>query len=269
MSATSAQIGAHYDSMAALYRAFWGDHIHHGLFLAGDEPPHDAQVAMIEHCWSLVSTSSAISMLDAGCGHGGTLLYLARRGSLQRGLGLTLSPAQARLARTAAARGDTGPLLEFLVADADTFAYPAAAFDLVWSMESSEHFADKARYFCNAASALQSGGRLLVAAWTGSMERERVRAVARDFLCPALQTATEYQAQIEAAGLRLLACQDLTARVVRTWEICRRRARMAAPLAPLLPAMASDFLRAIDVILEAYRSGELTYTVLAAEKPAP
>jgi methyltransferase family protein len=39
--------------------------------------------------------------------------------------------------------------VNFEVANADSFDVPAAAFDLVWTMESSEHLADKSRYFSN------------------------------------------------------------------------------------------------------------------------
>jgi tocopherol O-methyltransferase len=269
MTATAEQIRAHYDTMALIYRTFWGDHIHHGLFSQGDEAPGEAQVKMIGYCHGLVAQGGIGSMLDVGCGHGGTLIHLATLHSGLKGLGLTLSGAQAEIAQENARLAGVKQRVDFLVQDAETFAYPQEAFDVVWNMESSEHFADKPRYFHRAAAALRPGGRLLVAAWTGSMASPQVRDVARDFLCPSLQTPAEYRAQMEAAGLRLVTEHDLTAGVVRTWELCRQRARLAAPLAPLLPRMVGEFVRAIDVILGAYRSGELTYTVLAAEKPLP
>ena len=77
--ATMAQVREHYDSLALIYQTFWGDHIHHGLFGTGKESAVDAQVKMLEHCAGLLDVHGGEKVLDAGCGHGGTLLYLATR----------------------------------------------------------------------------------------------------------------------------------------------------------------------------------------------
>jgi hypothetical protein len=41
--------------------------------------------------------------------------------------------------------------------------------------------------------------------------------------------------EIEAAGLRLTAVEDLTRMVTPTWEICWRRARLVSPFKLLFP----------------------------------
>ena len=47
---------------------------------------------------------------------------------------------------------------------------------------------------------------------------------------------------------------------------CAERARFARPVYQLLPRAVRDFVEGIDVILEAYRSGDLRYTVVTATK---
>ncbi|HMK21637.1 MAG TPA: class I SAM-dependent methyltransferase [Terriglobales bacterium] len=262
--ASASQIRDHYDSLAFLYQAFWGDHIHHGLFLA-DESPATAQVQMLDHCVGLLGLRGGEQVLDAGCGHGGTLLHLAGRWNC-RGTGLTLSPKQAEIAHEKAAKTGFDRQVEFLVSDVTLFAFPPDAFDLVWAMESSEHFPDKPKFFADVKHTLHSQGQLLLAAWTGPMKSSAVREVARAFLCPELWTAAEYAQAIEAVGLEVAHQEDLSVKVIRTWEICRQRARAAGALVRLLPQATQEFVAGIDVILEAYRSGDLTYTVLVARK---
>lgn len=264
--ATAAQIREHYDSLALIYRTFWGDHLHHGLFETGVESPEAAQVKMLDHCVQSLNLHGGEQVLDAGCGHGGTLLYLAEKVNCE-GLGLTLSPKQARIAQQKALRA--GRKLTFLVEDVENFSFPPGHFDLVWAMESTEHFADKSKFLRNVNTALRADGKLLLAAWTGSMSSARVADVARAFLCPELWTPEEYQAAIESAGMKVKFCEDLTTKVVRTWEICLQQARSAGPVVKLMPRAVREFVAGIEIILDAYKSGDLTYTVLTAANANP
>ncbi len=261
---TTAAIRDHYDSLAFVYRSFWGDHIHHGLFVSEQETPEQAQVNLLDYCIAKVNPGGE-QVLDVGCGHGGTAIRLAKRCDCTV-LGLNISEKQAQLARGNARRERVSAQTAFLTQDAETYEYPAQAFGLVWTMESSEHFQDKEQYFRNVARTLRAGGRLLLAAWTGAMARPAVREVARAFLCPELWTATRYQAAIEAAGMRVKSSEDLSQQVMRTWEICQRKARANQTVVSLLGESAQGFVGGIDSILDAYRSGDLTYTVLVAEK---
>ncbi len=258
-------IREHYDSFAWIYRSFWGDHIHHGLFLRGNELPEEAQVNLLDHCARLSDVRQGFRVLDVGCGHGGTCVYLARRYGCHTE-GLTLSPKQVLLAKEKARRAGVEKLTHFEVADVETHVFPTGVVDLVWTMESSEHFRDKSDYFRRAALSLRPRGRLMLTAWTGSMQNPRVSAVANAFLCPSLQIAEDYERQIESAGLRIRGCADITTQVIRTWEICLERARKLGALVRIFPREVREFVHGIGTILEAYCSGDLTYSVIVAEK---
>lgn len=260
------EIREHYDSLAFVYRTYWGDHIHHGFFETGEESAPDAQLKMLQHCLSLLPQRQWQNVFDVGCGHGGTSTYLAQRFGCHV-TGLTLSEKQQKLATENAAKGGVGERARFVVGNADFYDFPEAACDLVWTMESSEHFADKSRYFPKVARMLQPGGCFMLAAWTGSMENPLVQQIAREFLCPEFWTPEQYRAAIEGAGLKVLEQQDITAHVIRTWEICRDHAKLAGPAVMLLPKAAREFIAGIDTILEGYRTRQFTYTLMAAQKP--
>ena len=106
----------------------------------------------------------------------------------------------------------------------------------------------------------------MLAAWTGSMGTPRVSAVANAFLCPSLQTAEDYQRQIEHARLRIRSSEDVTRRVIRTWEICLERSRKLRGLIRIFPREVRSFVEGIRAILDAYRSGDLTYSLIVGEK---
>ena len=220
---------------------------------------------MLQYCVNRLWLKGGEQVLDAGCGHGGTLLFLATHHGCT-GTGLTLSPKQANIATRNAANAGAGERIRFLVQDVGTYDFPPAAFDIVWAMESSEHFPEKQKALRSFASALRPGGQCLLAAWTGSMTSPRVTKVAKAFLCPELWTAEQYLAAIALSEMEITTCEDLTARVIRTWEICQQYARKAAAVVKLLPQPTREFVEGIDTILDAYRSGDLSYTVATARK---
>ena len=44
-----ARIRDHYDRVSPYYHDLWGEHLHHGYWIRGDETKEQAQVQLIEH----------------------------------------------------------------------------------------------------------------------------------------------------------------------------------------------------------------------------
>lgn len=259
---TASNIGEHYDQFAWAYRRYWGEHIHHGLFVNGDEDARTAQERMVRYCADRAGVQAGMKVADVGCGHGGTAALLARDYSCAV-LGLTISRTQLELARKNCSSLDGR--VRFEHADAEAYAFPASSFDLIWNMESSEHFFDKRAYFRKVAAALKPGGRLMLAAWSGSMKNRLVRDVAKIFLCPELWTAAEYAAAIESAGMKIISQEQLAEQVARTWEISAQQVNKARWMLSLLPAAFTEFTQGIELMREGYHNGKLQYSVMVAD----
>lgn len=263
---SSDAIGYHYDRFAWAYRFYWGDHLHHGLFRSGRERPGEAQEALLRYCAVRAGLRPGSHIADVGCGHGGTARFFASEYSCSV-LGLTISHAQWKLACKLSRSIHEPGSVRFELADAEAYPFPPSHFDLIWNMESLGHFFRKADYFAKVAAALKPGGRLLLADWTGSMEHLLVRQIAETFLCPDLATAEQYRQQLQSAGMGVVSCETLASEVARTWDICAERLRTTGWLLTVLPKRFRAFQKGVELMREGFRSGQLDYTVLVAEKP--
>ncbi|MEL6160579.1 MAG: methyltransferase domain-containing protein [Cyanobacteria bacterium J06623_5] len=168
-----------YDTSSPLWERTWGEHMHHGYYgLTGRhrKDRRQAQVDLIEELLAWAGVTSANTILDVGCGIGGSTLYLANKFDAQA-VGITLSPVQAqRAGERAAEKGVTlqawenfdaseAPAVQFQVTNALSTPFPTNSFDFVWSMESGEHMPDKQAFLQECYRVLKPGGTFLMATW--------------------------------------------------------------------------------------------------------
>lgn len=264
----------HYDLSTVFYRMLWGPHIHHGLWDA-DEAPAQAQLQLIERLADLAAIPSQARVLDVGCGMGGSSIHLARTRECTV-TGITLSPVQRWMAASSAFLQRTSARTRFICADAESVQFDEHQFDVVWSVECTEHLFDKAAFFRKASRWIRPGGRLAICAWLAGESlsdarlTRQVEDVCEGFLCPSLGTARDYTTWFEQAGLQVTTVEDCTERVVRTWEICQQRVESwrVRWLARMIDPETTLFLDRFQTILDAYRSGAMRYGVFIAERPA-
>ncbi len=272
-SAGVSEIRDHYDRISVFYRALWGDHIHHGYF-EDRESPERAQLKLIERLAEMAGIPAGASVLDVGCGVGGSARWLAKELDCTV-LGITLSPVQARMAAEAAAREGLGDRARFAVKDAHRLDFPAGSFDVVWVIECSEHLQDKEAFIQACQRVLKPGGTLALCAWLSaerfvSAAHERLVAqVCEGMLCPSLASMGDYVGWLRAAGFDAIRTEDVTERVKATWTVCGKIAER--PEVKLLTKMSDqatrDFVTAFGAIRRAYDEGAMAYGMLTAKKP--
>jgi tocopherol O-methyltransferase len=268
---TRCEIRSHYDWATLFYRLLWGAHIHHGLW-ADEESASQAQLRLIERLAALADLQSRSHVLDVGCGMGGTAIHLARHRHC-RVVGLTLSPVQRSWATVAAWLNGVGRQTRFTCEDAETAAIVPRSFDVVWSIECTEHLFDKARFFRRVADWLRPHGRTAICAWLAGDEprsataARQLHAVCEGFLCPSLGTARDYLAWIGDAGLEVRHFEDFSEKVAHTWQICSQRVHRygVRGLARCAGPNMARFIDCFESILDAYRTGALRYGCFVAQ----
>jgi tocopherol O-methyltransferase len=269
-----ASIRGHYNLSTLFYRLFWGPHIHHGLWDA-DESPRQAQIQLTERLASLAGIHGGERIVDIGCGMGGSSIHLAKTFGCEM-TGVTISPFQRRWAAASSKFHGTSDRTEFRCADAEAVMFEPGTFDVVWSIECTEHLFDKPKFFQKAATWLKPGGRMAICAWLAGDEpldpgkTQQVYDVCEGFLCPSLGSAADYSGWMTSAGLHVERIEDWTSRVMRTWQICKDRVDRSRVrwLARMIDKETVLFLDRFETILKAYQTGAMKYGCFIATRPA-
>ncbi|MFO1066016.1 MAG: class I SAM-dependent methyltransferase [Pirellulales bacterium] len=267
-------IRSHYDLGTLFYRILWGPHVHHGLWHA-DESPQTAQLQLTKEMARLAGIRTGDAVIDIGCGMGGSSIWLSKELEC-RVTGVTISGVQRRWAATSAALAGVGKRTKFIRTDAEQVEFDPQSFDVLWSIECTEHLFDKPKFFSKAAQWLKPGGKLAVCAWLSGHNEEDaetkrlVYEVCEGFYCPSLGTQKDYEGWFTDAGLKMVGTHIWTDQVWKTWEICRDRVRKTGVrhLARMLGQDHLIFIDRFDAILEAYKTHAMEYGCFIAEKPA-
>ncbi|MGL5081308.1 MAG: methyltransferase domain-containing protein [Microcoleaceae cyanobacterium] len=172
---SSDSVASSYDQWTedGILEFYWGEHIHLGYY--GSPPQRqDFLVAKSDFVHEMVrwggldQLSPGTTVLDVGCGIGGSSRILARDYRFAV-TGVTISPQQVERAQQL-----TSDDLEvqFLVDDAMALSFPDASFDVVWSIEAGPHMPDKAVFAQELMRVLKPGGLLVVADWNQRDDRQ-------------------------------------------------------------------------------------------------
>lgn len=268
-------IRGHYDLSTLFYRLLWGQHIHHGLWedAACRESPRVAQLNLTKTLAAEAGIQPGKRVLDVGCGMGGSSIYLADKLDCDV-TGVTISPFQRRWAANSARWQGVSGKTKFVCADAEKIEFPPESFDVVWSIECTEHLFDKPQFFAKAAQWLRPGGHVVICAWLAGdapqsdQDVQQVYDVCEGFFCPSLGTSQDYQQWMTQAGLEFKRYHDWTERVAKTWEICDRRVKRTGVrwLARVIDKGSVVFLDRFNTILQAYRTGAMRYGCFVARK---
>jgi tocopherol O-methyltransferase len=261
------RIITHYDKISPFYRSLWGEHLHHGYWIRGDESKEKAQLQLIEHLAQLANVQSGSDILDIGCGVGASSLYLAKRYNATV-TGITISPVQVEMAVQAAAveRLDA----KFLLMDAEAMAFQKQ-FEVLWSVESISHYQNPREFFASAAKLLKPGGTFAITDWF--KKGNLTRAETRKFIDPIeegmfveLQVMDTYEKFLTANGLQIMHREVLNGNCAKTWDLCLDIIKKKSfwVLAAKNGAQFLSHLKAFKAMRAGFASGNFVYGLFVA-----
>lgn len=265
------KIVEHYDFVSPYYHSLWGEHLHHGYWIRGDESKETAQIQLTEHLANLANLSPGAELLDIGCGFGASSLFLARKYNA-RATGITISPVQVEIAQKAKAAAQVHA--QFLLMDAEALTF-AHQFDVLWSVESISHYQDRRKFFLNAARFLKPGGTFALTDWfkraglSPAQTRKFVRPIEEGMFVE-LESMDDYECYLIESGLQIVERQDLSRQCAKSWDlgldIIRNRSFWS--LAAKQGSHFVTYLKAFRAIRDGYRSGNFVYGLFVAKNAA-
>ena len=264
------KIIAYYDLASPYYHSMWGDHIHHGYWIRGDESKETAQIQLIEHLAQLANLKTGSRILDIGCGFGGSSLYLAKKYGAST-TGITISPVQVQMAKEAAAKKNLDA--RFLLMDAEDMQF-AQPFDMLWSVESISHYHNPRKFFASAVKFLKPGGYFALTDW---FRKENIPpADKKKFIEPIeegmmveLRGMNDYNDFLVSSGLQVVHRQDLTANCAKSWDIGLDIITDKAfwSMAAKHGAELISSLKAFHAMRAGFASGNFVYGLFVAKMP--
>jgi len=207
------------------YRFFWINRKNLGMhFGYWDEQTRN-------HAHSLIRTNEVMAdavaigpgdrVLDAGCGVGGSSIWLAsERGATV--VGVNVSPEQVAHARRFVRQRGLEDRVTILQRDYKRTGLPDRSFDVVWACESVAHSPDQRDFLAEAYRLLKPGGRLVVRDVyqkrppADAVDERLMRAWYDAWVMPPLPTAEQFLTWVSRAGFAEVHMDDITASSVRS-----------------------------------------------------
>ncbi len=271
------RIKTFYDDSSQLWIERWGEHMHHGYYGSDGKIKKDrlqAQEDMIRELLAWANVIKVEKVLDLGCGVGGSSRFIARTFGAEA-KGVTLSPVQANIAQSYNHQQKLEEKVKISVQDMMSLK-EIAQYDLVWSMESAEHIADKAALMQLCFDALVNDGTLIMATWCvreaeegfSDKEKKILSQISKYYHLPPMVSIDKLHLLALNAGFKNVKTADWSPAVAPFWGAVIKSALTIKSLKGLLRSGLGTMKGAwaMQYMQQGYRMGLIKFGVLQAHK---
>lgn len=234
----------YYDSTVIDYKILWTGSkdlaMHFGYYDKNIKTHRESLLKMNEVLAQHVSISRKDRVLDAGCGYGGSAIWLAKNIGCEV-VGVTVVPYQIREAEKFARRYKISDRVRFQLEDYTHTSFPDNSFSVVWGLESIVHAQNKKDFINEAFRLLKIKGRILVSEYMlrenptlSDDERSTISPWLKGWAMPSLLTPGKYKSLLAHAGFQKVQVHDLTANVKPSLDRLGKFAILGFPIANVL-----------------------------------
>lgn len=160
------EIITYYEECNNAYRDAWGMdknmQLNLGLWPNGTKNLSEALQNLNAEISKKAKITSSDYILDAGCGVGGTAIYMAKNFGCKV-VGITLTPHQAKMASDNAKKSGVSHLVDFQVMDFMNTTFENETFTVITGIESICYAEPKIGFLREAHRLLKKGGRIALA----------------------------------------------------------------------------------------------------------
>ena len=244
------ELDEHQQKVALYYRECWLDYrilwinrknlgLHFGYWDETTRTHGQSLLRTNEVMADAIGIGPGDRVLDAGCGVGGSAIWLAS----QRGaevVGVNVSPEQVALGRRYVRQRRLEDRVTILQRDYKATGLPDESFDVFWACESIAHSPDQRDTLAEAYRLLRPGGRLIVRDIyptrppANAEEQAMVDLWYRAWVLPPLPSAEQFLAFVSGAGFTEVHMEDVTASGVKSGQRLYWMSMAALPGATLL-----------------------------------
>ena len=241
MSGAIEDVRRYYDETWVDYRVMWISRrdraLHFGYWDAETRTHSEALLNLNRELANRIGLQAGQKVLDAGCGVGGSCLWMAREHRVEA-LGITPVADQVRRARRDVQRQGSTAIFE--EGDYTRTRFADGSFDVWWAMESLCHARDKGAVLHEAARVLRPGGRIGIVEYVRvarplhAPHETHLLEWLRDWAIPDIDTLDEWRARLEREGFIDIEVTDITPNVTPSLRRLHRLAWLVRPIESLL-----------------------------------
>lgn len=237
------RIKRYYDENQVLYNLLWMNRenfsMHYGFWDSNTKKLNEALLNENGVVAEKLNIRDSDTILDAGCGVGGTGIWLAKNYGVNV-TGITLSEKQVKLAKRNAVNKKVGHLVKFYAKDFTNTGFPDNSFAKIIGIESICYAERKEDFIKEAFRLLEPGGRLVVC--DGFLNRDDLDETEQEIVddglhgwaIPNLSTVSEFKENLRKAGFKDIEFVDKTKEIKPSSERIYIRGILGYPIIKIL-----------------------------------